>query len=378
MAGQTGDLMKLLFVFAVIFLFPAFAGAQVAPETVREEKLAKPTDSWFLAKGFEGAFIVDSATGDMQGTLGAGFFTPAVEPNFPRGEIYAAESFYDRGFRGKRTDVLTIFETERLVAIAEVKIPPKTTPLWFRHYIGMLNDDRHVVVFNMTPAQSVSVVDVIDREFTSEISTAGCALMLPVEERAFIMVCGDGTLQMIGLNEKGRESSRTRSEAFFNVEEDAVFDQFARTSDGWLMVSRNGKVFHVTAQGKEIKISEAWSLVNEEDAGEKWRPGGGQPFAFHRGSHVLYVLMHQGEIDTHYEPGTEVWLFDLDRKKRIGRRELEKPSTALQVTQEASGRLLTVNSEQQIDVYDGKTLQHQRAIKAAMEVNYLQTLGNDD
>jgi methylamine dehydrogenase heavy chain len=266
-----------------------------------------------------------------------------------------------------------------LGAIAEVPIPPKTTVLWFRNYISLLDDERHVAIFNMTPAQSISIVDVIDREFVGEISTPGCALILPMPNRSFVMICGDGSLQLIRLDEKGHEVKRSRSNKFFVVEKDPVFDQVARTDDGWLLVSHAGLVFHVTTDGDSIKLSKPWSMLAAEDGAEEWRPGGFQPMGFHRGSRALYVLMHQGGIDTHYEEGEEVWVFDVDRQKRIGRLKLESTANAIQTTQEKTPKFLTISSEGNVEVYDGQLLRHLRTIKHPVGSPwYLQTLGRND
>ena len=85
----------------------------------------------------------------------------------------------------------------------------------------------------MTPAQSVSIVDVRDRRFVAELSTPGCALIMPVEDRGFLMMCGDGTLQLVRLDRNGEESERVRGDVFFSVEEDPVFDKPVRTDAGW-------------------------------------------------------------------------------------------------------------------------------------------------
>ncbi len=355
------------------------ANAQVAPETVGQEKLAAPGPGWFLVQSWTAATLFDSETGEMQGTVTVSPLTPAIEPNFPRKEIYAAESFYSRGVRGERSDVLTIFDAENLRAIDEVALPPKTTPLWFRNYIGLLDDERHVAVFNMTPAQSISIVDVVDREFAGEISTPGCALILPVAKRSFIMICGDGSLQLIRLDENGIEAKRTRSKSFFAVEKDAVFDQVARTADGWLLLSHEGLVFHVTTKGDDIQLSKPWSILTDKDKEETWRPGGLQIMGYHRESGVLYVLMHKGGIDTHYEPGEEVWLIDMARQKRIGRMAFEVPTKSIQVTQESAPKLLALTNEANVEVYDGQLLRHLRTIKSAgASPQFLQTLGRHD
>jgi methylamine dehydrogenase heavy chain len=91
----------------------------------------------------------------------------------------------------------------------------------------------------MTPAQSVSVVDVVDREFAGEISTPGCAIIMPTGDRAFMMICGDGSLQYIELDANGAETGRERSKAFFSVEDDAVFDKPVLTDRGWARLNRS-------------------------------------------------------------------------------------------------------------------------------------------
>ncbi len=371
--------MRAIILTMVLLQIALWANAQVAPETVREEVLPAPQDSWFIVKGWDAAYLFDSNSGDMQGSLTLSWYTPAVEPNLPRNEIYAAESFYSRGVRGERTDVLTIFDITSLTAKAEVVLPPKTTPLWLRNYIGLLGDERHVVVFNMTPAQSVGVVDVIDREFAGEISTPGCALILPIDDRSFVMICGDGSVQLIRLDADGKEANRSRSKQFFSVDDDPVFDQAARTDTGWILASHAGLVIHLTVSGDDVKLDKPWSMLGAEDIADTWRPGGLQMMDFHRSSRVLYVLMHKGGVDTHYEPGEEAWLFDIDRKKRIGRVKLKVAGEAMQVTQEAASRMLTINTDGDVDVYDGQLLRHLRTIAdPSPKPLYLQTLGRHD
>jgi len=371
--------MRAIVLTIALSQFAPTADAQIAPESVHEEVLPAPQDSWFLLKAWDAAYLFDSNDGDMQGSLTVSWYTPAVEPNIPRNEFYAAESFYTRGVRGERTDVLTIFDVISLSAIAEVGLPPKTTPLWLRNYIGLLGDDRHVVVFNMTPAQSVSVVDVIDREFAGEISTPGCALILPVDEHSFVMICGDGSVQLIRLDNNGIEAKRSRSKPFFSVDDDPVFDQVARTDSGWILASHEGLVIQLTVSGDDITLDKPWSMLNSEDVAESWRPGGRQVMGFHRNSRVLYVLMHKGGVDTHYEPGEEAWLFDIDRKKRIGRVKLAVPADAIQSTQEAASKMLTINTDGHVDIYDAQQLRHLRTIvDPAAKPLYLQTLGRHD
>ncbi|MCZ6888417.1 MAG: amine dehydrogenase large subunit [Gammaproteobacteria bacterium] len=338
--------------------------ADIAPETVGTTTLGTPADTWVLVKNALGsAYAYDAASGDMLGVLSLTPFTPAVQPNIARGEIYAAERYYSRRYRGTRTDVLTIYDAETLAPTGEIDLPEKIASLPFRHYINLLGNDRHLAIFNMTPAQSVSIVDVRDKSFVGEISTPGCALMLPTGERSFLMLCGDGALQLIRLNRRGEEAARTRSDEFFDIDDDPVYDKPVPTPDGWLLVSYEGRVFDVSTDGDDISVGEPWSILNEEDTEEDWRIGGGQIVALHRDLDVMYTLMHQGDPYTHEDAGTEIWVFNRGTQRRIARITLETPVTNLYITQNDAPLLLTSTEEGQIDIYDGLTTAKVRTIE---------------
>jgi methylamine dehydrogenase heavy chain len=223
-----------------------------------------------------------------------------------------------------------------------------------------MGDGRHVAVFNMTPAASVTIVDVIDRNFVDEVSTPGCALIMAVGNNDFLMICGDGTLQLIQLGDNGEESNRVRSDEFFSVEDDPVFDRPVPYNGGWLMVSHEGLVYHATVDGDDIEISDSWSILSDEDVEEKWRPGGSQMKTVHEGTGLMYILMHQGEQYTHHDPGTEVWVYNLVDQRRIARIELDEEVSHLMVTQETEPKLIMPGKDRQLHVYDATkmTLDH--------------------
>lgn len=347
---------------------PAFlsvANAQLAPETIGSETMPDPGDNWFIAKTSDGAYVWDGASGEMQGLLSLSSYTPAVQPNPARKEVYAAESYFSRGVHGDRTDILAIYDFENLSPIAEVEIPQKIAVLSLRGHIGLMGSGRHVAVFNMTPGQSVSIIDVENRRFVDELSTAGCAIIMPVAENDFLMICGDGTLQLIRLNADGTESDRARSREFFDLQEDPVFDRPIRTADGWLLISHEGQVFNVTTEGDRIRISDGWSIVSEEDVDEEWRPGGGQLKTLHRQTGLLFVLMHQGEQYTHHEPGTEVWVFDSATERRVGRMELETAANHILVTQHDDPKLVVADEEGGLHVFDALTMKLDQTIEDA-------------
>jgi len=372
--------MRVLIISLLCLSFLSeFAEAQLTPESVGVSVFPQPADSWFMIKSNEGSYVFDGDTGEMQGMISHNWYTPAIVTDPERKEAFLVESWFSRGVRGTREDVLTVVDMTDLSTKAEIDIPDKASALSFRNHIGLLGDQRHVVVFNMTPAQSVSLVDVVDREFAGEISTPGCAIIMPTGGAAFMMICGDGTLQYIEIGQDGKETTRKRSKPFFVVDKDPVFDKPMKTADGWLLISHEGLAYEVSVDKGRMKISDPWSMLSDEDKEEEWRPGGSQPFTVHRNSNLLYVLMHQGGIDTHYENGTEVWVFDLERRKRAGKLSFENEVSHILSSQEEEPKLYVFDEDRKLQIYDGRLFRHLRTIeKPGPGPGLLQTLAHHD
>ncbi len=349
-----------LIIFAAGLVFGAGAFAQVPPETIGVETMPDHGANWFIAKSGNGARIYDAETGAMYGTLSLSSRTPAVAPYLPRGEFYAAESYYSRGVRGERTDLVAIYDYANLSPVAEIEIPDRMARLGVRNHLGLLGNGRHLAVLNMNPGYSVSIVDVIDREFVYEMSTPGCAVILPVAENDFLLICGDGSLQLSQLDISGFEENRVRSEVFFNVQQDAVFDRAARTAGGWLLITHAGVIFEVGADDDEIVIGEGWSIVAEDESG--WRPGGGEFLDVHRANGLLYVAMHEGPADTHHDPGEEIWVIDLADRRRVHRLEIEDLADHVTVTQETAPKLIVGTGDGGTEIYDALSFRHERSI----------------
>ena len=163
--------------------------------------------------------------------------------------------------------------------------------------------------------------------------------------------------------DSGNESGRIRSDQFFDVQIDPVYDHPVETADGYWLVTHNGQAFNVSQEGSQIHVSDAWSLLTEEDAEEKWRPGGGQLKTAHQSLGLGYILMHQGKEYTHHESGSEIWVFDLAAQRRIARIELEVPASDIMVTQEAEPLLLVVDDESGLHVYNAITMKRERTME---------------
>ena len=338
--------------------------AQISPQTIQPNAtMPDPGANWFMLVDDLSGYIFDASTGEMHGLISISSMTPAVQPSMERKEFYNANSFYSRGKYGDRMDILTVHDFENLSPIAEVEIPNKIASLNFRNYIGLMSGGRHVAISNLTPAQSVSIVDIEERAFVGEVSTPGCSLILPVENNAFLTICGDGTLMLVDLDSNGREQNRVRSKQFFDVQDDPIFDRPVPAADGWLLFSHGGKAFNVTVEDDRINISLAWNLITEDEAQENWWPGGGQLATLHKNLGLFYIVMHQGEQYTHHEPGSEVWVFSTHSQRKIATIEFEKQVNHIMATQEAEPLLVIGEKDGGTKIYDGLTFRYERTIE---------------
>jgi methylamine dehydrogenase heavy chain len=356
----------------LLLLGAASAGAQIAPQTVQPtETFQGPGENYFISVSRGAGRIFDATTGEMHGLINVSQMTPAIQPNDARREFYATNLFWSRGNYGERTELLIVHDYENLAPIAEIELPPKSMIINFRNYIGLLSGGRHVASSNMTPAQSVSITDIVDREFVGEISTPGCSLILPVENNDFLTICGDGTLMLVQVDDNGNESNRVRSPQFFDLQEDAVYDRPVPTNDGWQLFTHGGTAMHATVDGDDIEIGDAWEMVTEEERAEGWWPGGGQLATLHKDLGLFYIVMHQGERYSHHEPGNQVWVFSTQSRRKIATIEFENPIDNIMVTQEAEPRLIVGEAGGfgqgggETHVYGALTFKYERTIEGA-------------
>jgi methylamine dehydrogenase heavy chain len=169
------------------------------------------------------------------------------------------------------------------------------------------------------------VVDLEQRSFAGEIATPGCSLVYAAGARRFVSPCADGALLVVTLDASGREASKVRSQRFFDPWTDPVTEKAVRRGDAWIFVSFEGRVHAVDVSGAEPRFAEPWDLLSPEDRAEGWRVGGQQHLAVHAASGRLYSLVHQGPPDTHKDPGSELWVYDLAQRRRTDRIALRSP-----------------------------------------------------
>jgi methylamine dehydrogenase heavy chain len=326
--------------------------ASVALADVKPEETGKslrlpeaPAPHWFWVSDIllHRTALFDADNGKLlgaisSGTAGTGFVIyPLFSPD--HGEIYLAETYWSRGVRGDRTDVVTVYDSRTLRPLAEIPIPPKRGEYFPGNASNALSDDgRFMAVFNVTPASSLTIVDVLNRKFVTEADTAGCSLAFAAGARRFFMICGDGTALTVTVDDAGTGVQLERTARFFPVHEDPITEKAVRRGNQWIFVSFNGLVHAIDVGGPKLGFAPPWSLLTDADRAESWRIGGLQHLAVHGSSGRLYVLMHQGPADTHKAAGTEVWVYDLTKHERVQRITIENPLVSFVALQSKIGR----------------------------------------
>jgi methylamine dehydrogenase heavy chain len=331
--------------FLLLALTATVARAQVA-DVGRSLSLPEhlpPHAFWMSDIVLHRTALFDADTGALRGTIssgtaGVGFvISPLPAPDRP--EIYIPETYFERGVRGTRTDVVTIYDARTLAPLHEIGIPPKRAEYFPGNAANALSDDgRFLAVFNLTPVSSLSIVDVVARRFTSEVPTPGCSLVFAAGPRRFFMLCANGAALTVDLDEGGQPVNISRGQPFFDPQKDPLTEKAVRRGSTWLFTSFEGNIQPVDVGGATITPGERWPLFDDADRKADWRIGGAQHLAVHAESGRLYALVHQGAADTHKQAGTEVWVYDLATRRRVQRIETLNPLVSFIATEGGLGR----------------------------------------
>jgi methylamine dehydrogenase heavy chain len=270
-----------------------------------------------------------------------------------RPEIYVADTVWSRGARGTRTDFITIYDTKTLNAIGEIVLPgTKRALITAMEGLSAFTDDqRMALVFNFTPASSVTVVDLVKRQVLGSIEIPGCSLVYPSGARGFSTLCASGNMLTIRLDANGAVAGRSETAPFNPLDTDPLFTASAILAGVRYFPSLHGRLQPLEMKGDEVKVLPDWQLVPAADAAGHWRPSGWQLIATDE-QKLLYILMqadaHEG---THKDPANEVWIYNPATKTRVKRMRLVRPGSSIALTHDAVP-LLLVQSAERLDVYD--------------------------
>lgn len=362
----------------VAFLAAALAGgaaagwAQLPPEPGGVLQLpAHPSPHWVWINDMDfdsmpdgKAYLVDGDSGRMLGMLSTGYsFNSVILPKRP-GVIYSPETYYSLGTRGTRTDVVTVYDSVHLSPLTEIAIPPKrSSNLAMSAAAGLTDDDRFLLIYNFTPAQSVTVVDTTTRKLVGEIGIPGCALVYTTGPRSFFSICSDGSLLLTRLTDDGKAASREHTGRFFDPMKDPLTEKGVRLGDTWLFASFGGAIYPLRSTSRGVELGPTWSLFTPQELARHWRTGGLQHLALQRQSGRLFAIVHQGGPGTHKDPGQSVWVYDVASHRKVQEIHLQHLATSIQVSQDARPLLFAcfLDSET-LDIYDGSSGRYLRSV----------------
>ncbi|HLN46770.1 MAG TPA: amine dehydrogenase large subunit [Magnetospirillaceae bacterium] len=310
------------------------------------------------------AYLVDGDTGRYLGTLSTGYGFAAVVLSRDGKIIYSPETYFSRGTRGTRTDVVTLYDPGTLGVIDEIPIPPKrSSNLPMIANAVLTDDDRFLVIYNFNPGQSATVIDTKTRQVAGEIETPGCALEYPTGPRSFFTVCGDGSLLMVVLDEHGA-GRQNRTEPLLPMGVDPVTERAVRIGNIWYFVSFDGRIFPLNVDAQHASVGAAWWLTSEAERKSGWRPGGSQQLAVNVHNSRLYAIMHRGGIETHKDPGKDVWVFDVSTRQRVQQFTLKNLAGSIQLSSDDQPLMYSIFiGATDLDIYDASSGRFLRAVE---------------
>jgi methylamine dehydrogenase heavy chain len=180
-------------------------------------------------------------------------------------------------------------------------------------------------------------------------------LNYPIGNRRFASLCGDGSSQVVTLNEQGQEASRSRT-PFFDPNAEKLVERAVNVGDTYYFTTTTGTVRPVDFAGEAPKILPSWSLTTDEEKKAGWAPGGWQLMAVAPKLDRLYVLMHDAHEPMKWEdPSPLIWAFDLKTHKKLATLQAPVPVWSMQATGDDKPLLLGTDVEGGLQIFDLKT-----------------------
>ncbi|HVC00871.1 MAG TPA: amine dehydrogenase large subunit [Steroidobacteraceae bacterium] len=330
------------------------------PETIPDVATlpAKYPTGWvFLDYASERIEIrnVGSDARTVKGDVQARDSTTLLVPD-DRPEFYTADTVWSRYTRGTRTDYITVYDNRTLDPIGEIVLPgAKRALITAMQGMFEFTDHQHMgLVFNFTPASSVTVVDLLARKVLSSVDIPGCMLIFPSGERGFSTLCSSGTMLSVKLDAHGRAIGHAETKPFNHLGHNPLFTASTLIGGVRYFVTMRGDVQPIDMRSAYAKVLPGWPLVSAAEKAAHWRPSGWQLLASD-GIRDLYVLMqshaHEG---TQKDAANEIWVYDVATRTRIRRLRLVRPGGSIALTH-AKKPLLVVQAGDRLDVYDPAT-----------------------
>lgn len=327
---------------------------------------------WGIESGKVVVTDVGAETEHHRGAVGLsqfGYFAAAKT----RPELYVVETFYARGHRGERTDVISIYDKASLNQIGEIVLPggKRAQTLTEKGAFQLSADERFGYVFNFTPASSVTIVDLVKRKIVGDVDIPGCVHAFALKAGGFASLCGNGGVVSTKLDANGKATGQTMSEPFQDIDKAPMFTRPAIVDGVAYFPTYDGRIQPIDFNGDEAVIGEAWPIVandaaaapkkkswrdripgfgKQDHSGDKRLPSGWQLMTSDDAGH-LYVLMRRTEtIDDHDTGGDEVFVIDPKSRNIVNKIRLRGESQLIEVTGGADPYLVALNLDMSLDV----------------------------
>jgi len=327
---------------------------------------------WGIESGKVVIADVGSETDNHRGAIGSaqfGYFAAART----RPELYVVETFYARGHRGERTDVITIYDKASLNQIGEIVLPggKRAQTLTEKGAFQLSADEHFAYVFNFTPASSVTIVDLVKRKIVGDVDIPGCVHAFALKAGGFASLCGNGGVASTKLDANGKVIGQTMSAPFQDIDKAPIFTRPAIVDGVAYFPTYDGRIQPIDFNGDEAVVGEAWQIAagesaaapkkkswrdripgfgKQDHAGDKRLPSGWQLMSSDDAGH-LYVLMRRTEtMDDHDTGGDEVFVIDPKSRNVVNKIKLRGDSQLIEVTGGADPYLVALNLDMSLDV----------------------------
>ena len=276
-----------------------------------------------------------------------------------RNEFYIMETFHERGARGKRSDVLAIYDKTTFNIVKELVWDETGTvrvqALPERYSMTLTADERFLLVSNFSPAASFTVVDLDTREIVTTIGTPGCVLTYPTGKNGVSSLCNNGGLLSTVLDNNGYMQAQYQIAPFFDTDKTPIYERPAIVDGIAYFPSFAGLVHAIDLRGDVAAHLETWSLVSAQERRQNWRPSGLALIDTDEQG-LVYLLMNPGGHDGSQTHGSEhVWVFDMAAKQRLRAIDLPNFGISLALSRGARPKLVVTNGDMNLDVLDARS-----------------------
>jgi len=309
------------------------APGPIEPETLTVEKTIKPGANIFvLDQSWSGSSKINVLAAhdlSMKGNIGAGLVAEMALSADGK-TLYTASAYARRITKGETEAVLAEYDVETLTEKREIIISNRFAQVASQpSLLTLVDDEKYILVQNATPATSVSVVDLTKGEQIAEIPTPGCWGILPAKSgSSFMSLCGDGSMKAYSFTADGTYSEPVTGAAIFDPDQDALFTNPARTTDGFLFISYNGNIHNVALKDGVPTLIDKFSIT---EGTEGWAPGGTSTvIGYSEPANVAFVLMHSDAEDgSHKNPAEEIWAVDMATKQVLYRSKADEENAII-------------------------------------------------